>query len=186
MHLITYTAEKLVDLEPGRCHWAWRLSKHASSATPKVTGPRHGSWLLPVAGMFCQQWRHSTEKGTQWLSIWGCAAICLGQALAVALSSYLRVLCNCSKALDPKPGRNICMFTFIILFWLYGGLSGSVGRRRTEGGKIAIFQNEPVIIHQKKKQNIDFLCAFCAEDFLRDSLHDKDFFFKHNLLKPVL
>lgn len=122
-------------------------------------------WLLPDAGMFCQHWRRSTEKGTQRLSIWGCAAICLGQAPALALSSYLRVLCNCSKALDPKPGRNICMFTFIILFRLYGGLSGSVCRRRAEGVKIAIFQNEPVIIHQK---NIDFLGASCAEYSLRN------------------
>lgn len=63
------------------------------------------------------------------------------------------------------------MFTFIILFRLYGGLSGSVCRQRTDGEKIAIFQNEPVIIHQK---NIDFLGAFCAQYSLRNSLHDKE------------
>lgn len=130
-YLLIYIAEKLIALRPEQPS----LDMSAIKTRDNTPNGWQTPSLLLVAGMFWQPWRCSREKGMRWLTIWPCAVICLGQAPAAALSSYLRVLCNCSRALDPKPGRNICMFTFIILFRLYGGLPGSVCKQRTQGKK---------------------------------------------------
>lgn len=75
--------------------------------------------------------------------------MCCNLPQASALSSYLRVLCNCSGARDPKPGRNICMLTFIILFCLYGGLPRSVNRQRTQRKKKLFFRLNQLLSTQK-------------------------------------
>lgn len=131
--IVPYIAEEL--MSPARTTVIERVSHQNMEAEQRryVTGKcRCPSWLQECFGSTGGTPR---KKGMRRRSFWPRAVICLGRAPATALSSYLRVLCNCSGALDPKPGRNICMFTFIILFQLYGGLPGSVCRRRIQGGK---------------------------------------------------
>lgn len=104
----------------------WKHSNGKSDPSNPVAFPGRLGYLPAPAVLHGK--RHAAAK-----YLWVCVAICLGQAPAAALSSYLRVLCNCSTALGLKLGWNICMFTFIILFLLYGGLSRSVCRRKIEG-----------------------------------------------------